>query len=214
VILTTPILLGADAPRVLTVPMVTAALANRRRLPARNTVFRWIREQVRNGTLRPVTRGLYLNQLTVPRPGAADAAAFVRSGAVVSLQSVLGERGVINNFPDIITCVLPQDRNHSPSVRPVRARRMEFRFHAMPARLLDARAGALEDRVDMEAKHARATPEKALLDWIYLGASPRTKIAGPPTDIDADLLNRGRLRRLAKAMGLLPALHSYLKSLS
>lgn len=211
--LTTPILLGADAPRVLTVPMITAALADRRRLPARNTVFRWIREQVKNGILRPVTRGLYLNQLTVPRPGAADAAAFVRSGAVVSLQTVLGGRGVTNNFPDIITCIVPQDGTRTPSVRPVKARRMEFRFHAMPARLLDARAGTLEDRMDMEAKHSRATPEKALLDWIYLGASPRTKIAGPPTDIDADLLDRRRLRRLAKAMGLVPALQAYLKSL-
>ncbi len=34
---TKSILLGADAPRVLTVPMIAAVLANRRKLPARNT---------------------------------------------------------------------------------------------------------------------------------------------------------------------------------
>ena len=207
---TKSILLGAEAPRVLTVPMISAVLANRRKLPARNTLFRWIRKQTEAGALQPLTRGLYINQLASPRPAAADAAAFVRSGAIVSLQTVLGEAGVTNNYSDIITCVLPQDREHSPSVRPVRARGVEFRFHAMPARLLDARASALEDRMDLDAKYPRATPEKALLDWIYLGASPRTKIAGPPLNIDARRLDTSRLRRLAKAMLLTPQLKVYL----
>src|SRR5450432_1087672 len=79
-------LLGAEAPRVLTVPMIASVLADRRSVPARNTIFKWIRAQVGNGALRPVTRGLYINQLASPRPAAAEAAAFVRSGAIVSLQ--------------------------------------------------------------------------------------------------------------------------------
>lgn len=208
---TKSILLGAEAPRVLTVPMIAAVLADRRKLPARNTLFRWIRQQTEAGALRPITRGLYLNHLASPRPAAADAANFVRSGAIVSLQTVLGEAGVTNNYSDIITCVVPQDRDHSPSVRPVKAHRAEFRFHAMPARLLDARAGDLEDRMDLDAKYPRATPDKALLDWIYLGASPRTKIAGPPLDIDAKRLDTPRLGRLAKAMRLTAQLKIYLE---
>jgi hypothetical protein len=207
---TTAILLGAEAPRVLTVPAIAAILADRRKLPARNTVFRWIRLQTAAGALRPVTRGLYINQLASPQPTAADAAGFVRSAAIVSLQLVLGEAGVTNNYSDIVTCVLPQSRGHSPSVRAVRAERAEFRFHAMPARLLDSRAGELEDRMDMDFRYPRATPEKALLDWIYLGASPRTRIAGPPLDIDASRLDRPRLRRLAKAMGVSIDLNAYL----
>lgn len=207
---TKSILLGAEAPRVLTVPMITAVLADRRKLPARNTVFKWIREQTESGALRRVTRGLYLNQLASPRPSAAEAAAFMRSGAIVSLQSVLGEAGVTNNYPDIVTCVLPQERGYRPTVRPVKAQRLEFRFHAMPVRLLDARAGELEDRMNLDAKYPRATLEKALLDWIYLGASPRTRIAGPPLDIDAGRLKKSRLRRLAKTMRLTPQLDAYL----
>jgi hypothetical protein len=203
-------LLGADAPRVLTVPMIAAVLADRRTVPARNTVFKWIREQVGNGVLRPVTRGLYINQLASPRPAAAEAAAFVRGGAIVSLQTVLGGAGVTNNHSDIITCVLPQGPDQSPSVRPVRANRIEYRFHALPSRLLDFRAGELEDRMNLDVRYSRATPEKALLDWIYLGASPRTKVSLPPPDIDLGLLNTNRLERLAQASGLLIPMKQYL----
>lgn len=49
-------LLGADAPRVLTVPMIASVLAVRRSVPARNTIYKWIREQVSNGALRPDSR--------------------------------------------------------------------------------------------------------------------------------------------------------------
>jgi hypothetical protein len=63
-------------------------------------------------------------------------------------------------------------------------------------------AGDIEDRMDLDFKYLRATPEKALLDWIYLGASARTKISGPPFDIDADRLQKTPLQRLAKAMNL------------
>lgn len=207
---TTPILLGADAPRVLTVPMVAAILGDRGRPVARNTLFRWLRTQQAAGALRPLTRGLYLHQLATPRPEAAEAAAYVRSGAIVSLQTVLGDAGVLNNYSDVVTCVLPLSEGTSASSRPVRAASAEYRFHVVPARLLDDRAGALEDRFDLDVAYARATPEKALLDWIYLGASPRTRIAGPPLDIDTTRLDRKRLRRLARAMEIEGPLEGYL----
>jgi hypothetical protein len=134
----------------------------------------------------------------------------VRTGAVVSLQTVLGDTGVTNNYSDIVTCVVPIRDGIAASSRPVQAEGIEFRFHAMPVRLLDERAGALEDRFDLDVVYPRATPEKALLDWIYLGASARTKLAGPPLDIDLNRLTLRRLRRLAKAMGISPLLASYL----
>jgi len=206
----TPILLGVDAPRVLTVPMLAAALSDGRSLPARGTLFNWIRAQRADGVLRPVTRGLYLNQLAQPRPQAAEAAGYVRSGAIVSLQTVLGDAGVTNNYSDIVTCVLPIRDGVASSSRPVKAERIEFRFHAMPVHLLDERAGTLEDRLDLDVTYSRATPEKALLDWIYLGASPRTKLSGPPLDIELAKLNMPRLKRLAKTMNLGVHLTAYL----
>lgn len=205
----TSILLGAEAPRVLTIPMLSAVLADRRKLPARNTLFRWVRDQVAGGALRPVTRGLYLNQLAAPRPTAAEAAGFIRTGAIVSLQTVLGEAGITNNFPDVVTSVLPHERGHVSSVRPVKAADIEFRFHSMPARLLDARAGELQDRMDLDVKYPRATAEKALLDWLYLGASMYSKIASPSLDLELGRLDAPRLRRLARSMGLTEELKAW-----
>src|SRR5688500_6375231 len=89
-------LYGDEAPRVLTVPLIAAALADRRRPVARGTLLRWIRSQVAARALQPVTRGLYLNRMARPLPSAAEAAGYVRVGAVVSLQSVLGEAGITN----------------------------------------------------------------------------------------------------------------------
>ena len=68
----------------------------------------------------------------------------------------------------------------------------------------------MDDRLNVDVRYARATPEKALLDWIYLGASPRTKISGPPLDLALDRLNLPRLKRLAKAMDVRAALDAYL----
>jgi hypothetical protein len=206
----TTILLGAEAARVLTVPMIAAAFADRRKKAARNTVFKWIRDQTEAGVLRPVTRGLYLNQLARPQPTAAEAASFVRSGAIVSLQSVLGDAGITNSFSDIVTSVLPVRGGVAQSSRSVVANGIEYRFHVMPMRLLNDEAGDLEDRMDLEVLYPRATPEKALLDWIYLGASAHTKLAFPPLDIDLDRLEKRRLKRLAHRMKLSERLEDYL----
>ncbi len=194
----------------MTVPMIAAAFADRRKKAARNTVFKWIRDQTEAGVLRPVTRGLYLNQLARPQPTAAEAASFVRSGAVVSLQTVLGDAGITNSYSDIVTSVLPVQGRVAQSSRSVVANGIEYRFHAMPARLLDDEAGDLEDRMDLDVLYPRATPEKALLDWIYLGDSPRTRLAHPPLDIDLERVDRRRLKRLAGRMKLSKQLDEYL----
>jgi hypothetical protein len=194
----------------MTVPMIAAAFADRRKKAARNTIFKWIRQQTDAGVLRPVTRGLYLNQLARPQPAAAEAANFVRSGAIVSLQTVLGDGGVTNSYSDIITSVLPVRGGVAQSSRPVVANGIEYRFHVMPSRLLDDEAGAVEDRMDLDVLYPQASPEKALMDWIYLGASPRTKLAPPPLDIDLERLDKRRLKRLADRMKLSDQLGEYL----
>jgi hypothetical protein len=194
----------------MTVPMIAAAFADRRKKAARNTVFKWIRDQTAAGVLRPVTRGLYLNQLARPQPTAAEAASFVRSGAIVSLQTVLGDAGITNSYSDIVTSVLPVTGRIAQSSRPVVANGSEYRFHAMPVRLLNDEAGDLEDRMNLEVQYPRAMPEKALLDWIYLGDSPRTKLSSPPLDIDLERLDKRRLKRLADRMKLSKQLHEYL----
>jgi hypothetical protein len=48
------------------------------------------------------------------------------------------------------------------------------------------------------------------MDWIYLGASVRTKISSPALDMDFSKLNVPRLKRLAKSMNLQALLKEYL----
>jgi hypothetical protein len=48
-------------------------------MPNPDSIFRWLRDRVESGVLRPMTRGLYLNQLAAPRPLAAEAAGFIRT---------------------------------------------------------------------------------------------------------------------------------------
>lgn len=56
--------------------------------------------------------------------------------------------------------------------------------------------------MDLDARYPSATAEKAFLDWLYLGASRYSKIAGPAFDLELERLGSSRLRRLASTMGL------------
>src|SRR5258708_39892347 len=103
--------------------MIAAVLANRRKLPARNTLFRWIREQAESGALRPVTRGLYINQLARPLPTAADAAGFVRGGAIRGPQTRFGEAGGTQNYSGNVYCCGTHSKEHKPTVRPGKPKR-------------------------------------------------------------------------------------------
>lgn len=56
--------------------------------------------------------------------------------------------------------------------------------------------------MDLDVKYPRATPEKALLDWLYLGESKYSKISGPSLDLEVERLDKRRLQRLARSMNL------------
>ncbi len=66
-------------------------------------------------------------------------------------------------------------------------------------------SGEPDDRLDSSGlyTHLRATPEKALVDWLYLGLSPRSRRTLPiRSDIDLNMLDKRRLTRLARAAQL------------
>lgn len=55
---------------------------------------------------------------------------------------------------------------------------------------------------DRKADQVPSTPERAFADWVYLGASPRSRLHPPPLDIDFHELDRDRVGRLIQAMGI------------
>jgi hypothetical protein len=63
-------------------------------------------------------------------------------------------------------------------------------------------AGAEGDRLVAGLDYRRATPEAALLHWLYLSGSPRSRMSAPPLDLDLGELDLRKLKRLAKAMCL------------
>ena len=75
-----------------------------------------------------------------------------------------------------------------------------FVFRGLPETVLEA--GREEDRLAGGLTYRRATPEAALLHWLYLSNSPRSRMSEPPRDMDLTVLNSRRLERLARAMQL------------
>lgn len=172
----------------------------------------WIKGLVARGALQPVQRGLYLNRLRA-RPGTlADAVPWLQRDAVVSLNTVLGDAGVLNNPSRVVTAVVPINAGAPPPARLGRRQTKAgtVHFYGMPRAVLEA--GVPEDRLEdnPNADHVRATPEKALVDWLYLGASPRSRRPLPPRgDIDLEMLNEKRLARLANAAGVADVLANW-----
>src|SRR6185437_9029963 len=173
------------------------------------TVERWIQEAVSAGRLQRVVRGLYLNRLISPPAQLCEAAVWLRPGAVVSLQTVLGDAGVWNNFTDWVTAVVPLSRrNTTPSLGRLDTVPGTFVFRGIPETVLEA--GREVERLARDATYRRASPEAALLHWLYLSNSPRSGMSAPPTDVDFAALRAQRLRQLSTAMHLSEPLQRWL----
>lgn len=199
-------LLDPEMPAVLTTAMLMATVQSGEANPPSAATFqRWLREMAASTKLREVIKGVYLNRMGHSDVAPAAAAHWIRARSVVSLAWVLEQAGVTNNIGDTVTCVIPTDPSWTnPQIGDRQTAMGKFRFFAMPARLVlfDEVSNVLADVRDLRFDYPRATPEKALLDWIYLGASARSRMTRPPMDLDTGLLNRRRLERLAKRMDI------------
>ena len=174
-----------------------------------NTLHRLIKDLQDAGSIIKIRRGFYANMRTIPQVVPAEAAQYLFPGSVVSLQYVLGSAGVINNPPRAITFVAPireEDEGRlPPTVKAFSNDFGEYRVHALPMRFFDGRAGARSDTEDPSSRfYRRATPEKALVDWLYLSATPRSRsrLTFPPMEVDLDDIDMDRLFRLAGNLGV------------
>jgi hypothetical protein len=189
--------------RVLNTASIVQVAKNVRLSISKPSVERWIQEAVAANRLQRVVRGLFLNRLVAPAAQLCEAAVWLRPGAVVSLQTVLGDAGVWNNYTDWVTAIVPlSSRYTTPSLGRVEAGAGTFVFRGIPERVLEA--GAERDRLAAEFEYRRATPEAALLHWLYLSDSPRSRMSAPPLDLDLGVLDMRRLKRLSTAMRLDP----------
>jgi hypothetical protein len=190
-----------SALRVLDTASIMQAAKNVRRDISRPSVERWIQDAVAANRLQRVVRGLFLNLLIAPPAQLCEAAVWLRPGAVISLHTVLGDAGVWNNYTPWVTAIVPlSSRYTTPSLGQIETQGGTFLFRGLPERVLEA--GAERDRLVAGIDYRRATPEAALLHWLYLSHSPRSRMSTPPLDLDLGALDSKRLKRLANGMRL------------
>jgi hypothetical protein len=195
------VLAEPSALRVLDTASIIQVAKNVRRNISKPSLERWIRTAVAANRLQRVVRGLFLNRLVTPPPQLCEAAVWLRPGAVISLQTVLGDSGVWNNYTEWVTAVVPlSSRYTTPSLGRVETEGGTFVFRGVPEHVLET--GAENDRLVAAVDYRRATPEAALLHWLYLSSSPRSRMSTPPLDLDLGELDLKRLRRLAIGMRL------------
>lgn len=194
------------APRVITRHRIEDMFVDAGMTLSRSGYRRVVNELVEAGCLAKVNLRLYLNREAMPPAGPDEAACHLEAGSVISLQRVLGIHGILNNPSRHVTAVVPFHQGEPPpKLGPRHTDVGLFVFRGMPAHVLAA--GDEEDRLalfraPMPGNMPIATPEKALVDWIYLGASGRSNLPAPPMhDIDLDMLDIDRIRRLASAIG-------------
>jgi hypothetical protein len=213
-------LMSPESLAVYTTAMLhSMATSGRMDAPSPATFARWVASLSKTGKLREVVKGVYLNPLGHRDVSPAAAAHWVRHDSVVSLAWVLEQAHVTNNFGDTVTCVIPTHPDlPTPNVGDRMTKAAPFRFFAMPMQLVSAdRLMARSSRVqfedvrDVRFDYPRTTPEKALLDWIFLGSSHRSRMTRPPFDLQIESLSMPRLRRLANAMSLMPMLDDWLR---
>ncbi len=180
--------------------------------PSRPTFERWLAKACASGWLRKVRNGLFLNAAGNKSVSVGAAAGYIKQTAVPSLAWVLEQDWILNNMGDVITCVVSLTPGLPvPNLSPVKTPLGEFRFRAMPWHVYELDALEVHDWRDNRFAHPRATPEKALCDWLYLAASPRSPTRPPPLDLEAARLDSDRLQRVASAMAIQQHLDEWLR---
>ncbi len=195
-----------DIPRAFNMDEFEQALFRQNIKATRRTLQRVLQEWEVAKVIRRVARGVYLNMQSTPQPSLTEAVPKLRPGAIVSLATVLGDAGVLNNPTSWVMAVQPSAPNTRHANEVSSADGAVFQFAYMRADLVH-RPGRewADDALVPYARVPTATPEKALLDWIYLSSSPRGAKRWPlpaAHDLDLDYLDMERLERLKEKMGL------------
>jgi predicted transcriptional regulator of viral defense system len=147
---------------------------------------------IRNSLRRQETRGLvehvgnkvFINRLANGFSG-RELINILRPEAYLSLETVLRESGVSTQSPRVLTCVTPERSGA------FRARSLAIVFRRISRKLF---WGFHEERT-LYGKYNAADPEKALLDWVYLGRQTGSTIH--TDELDLHRLDQSKLVRYA-----------------
>ncbi|MFZ4478857.1 MAG: hypothetical protein ACOYNZ_03070 [Rhodoferax sp.] len=189
---------GSEAPRVMRAFDFYQFVLKHRPGTTSNTARLVSRTLVAAGALARVSTGLFLNKRKAPSVELGEAAAHLRYGAIVSLQSVLGECGFLNNPSDVVVAVLPTSANKRPTLGELETSSgQRFRFYGLAERFFPTTESERWETLQPGRMCPTFRPEAALLQWLHLAAMKRSAMTPPPFDVDMELLNEDLLKRLA-----------------
>jgi hypothetical protein len=199
------------APRVFTAAELHKLVLRYRPGASMNTARLLARALVQAGALRRVASGAYLNRRCLPPAELTEMASRIRAGAVISLQSVLGECGFLNNPSSIVMAVVPTSASKRPNLGEVKTSGGDvFRFYGLAERFFP---GSEDERwVLYQPGRPCDTfrPEAALLQWLYLAGMKRSTVTPPPMDVDIGQLDEEHLNQLARRWQLQAELKTWL----
>lgn len=155
------------------------------------------------GILKRLTHGVFINNQAKPAVNIEESVPFIRKNAVVSLQRVLTNNGVINNPSAWITSVIPNAAGVTGGL--VEADFATFQFSSMSSNFFPEKSSPIyNDAYDRQSLFPSFTPEKALVDWLYLSSvsNGHARSLPPRWDIDMDMLDTQKLSRLTNHFGL------------
>jgi len=137
------------------------------------------------GLVEHVSNKVYINKLN-QHFSARELVNVLRPDSYISLESVLVERGISSQSPNVITCVTLG----YPKTFKSRSASIVYR------RISKALYWGFEKRSTRYNEYQIARPEKALLDWIYLNR--QEGLPTPLDEINLQFLDKQRLREDAE----------------
>ena len=163
------------------------------------------------GALRRVSSGVFLNRRSSPPAEMVEVAHHIRSGAVISMNSVLGKCGFLNNTPDEqVTAVLPTSAAKRPKLGElVTSTGDRFRFFGLAEKFFPTNSDERFEMLQPGSQCETFRPEAALLQWLHLAGMERSKLTAPPVDVDMSALDEELLGKLAKQWELEPELTAW-----
>lgn len=163
------------------------------------------------GALRRVSSGLFLNMRALPPADLTEAASHIRSGAVISLHSVLGACGFLNNPSAVVMAVLPSSAAQRPRLGDVKTSSGDrFRFYGLAEKFFPETDADRWGLLQPGRPCATFRPEAALLQWLHLAGMQRSSLTAPPLDVDMEAVDVELLNSLAKRWELSHQLEHWL----
>ena len=177
-----------------------------------DSAVRCIVDDLEDILFRKVPGDILLNLKAFPEPTYGDAIPLIAKGAVVSLQTVLGDCGMLNGYTPNYYCVQPASKMGGKWETKMDLGAVRIDCIAIPDEVL--KVGPESRRLEYGFHYPRATPEAALVHWMYLAHLSDIHFPEPSTEADISSFDIEILELLASPLNLWEAIQEWMQRVS